>query len=72
MIIKIKAKARKTTEMSDYEYKGKKVKVEKEKEQKDETISNKYVVALLLPLEDKYKLQILCKEKQTESRYNLT
>ncbi|XP_028082207.1 uncharacterized protein LOC114283544 [Camellia sinensis] len=45
MIKNIKAKARKTTEVSDYEYRGKKVKVEKEKEHKDETISNKYVVA---------------------------
>ena len=63
MIKNIKAKARKTTEVSDYEYRGKKVKVEKEKEHKDETISNKYVVAQLLPSEDKYKLQILWKEK---------
>ncbi|KAI7988937.1 Homeobox-leucine zipper protein ATHB-8 [Camellia lanceoleosa] len=41
MIKKIKAKERKTTDISDYEYGGKKVKVEKEKEHKDETISNK-------------------------------
>ncbi|XP_028077920.1 uncharacterized protein LOC114279839 [Camellia sinensis] len=67
MIKNIKAKARKTTEVSDYEYRGKKVKVEKEKEHKDETISNKYAMAQLLPPEDKYKLQILWKEKQTES-----
>ncbi|XP_028077595.1 rRNA-processing protein EBP2-like [Camellia sinensis] len=40
MIKNIKAKARKTTEVSDYEYRGKKVRVEKEKEHKDETISN--------------------------------
>ncbi|GMP37853.1 hypothetical protein CsSME_00009354 [Camellia sinensis var. sinensis] len=63
MIKKIKTKARKTTEISDNEYGGKKVKVEKEKEHKDETISNKYAVAQLLPFEDKYKLQILWKEK---------
>ncbi|XP_028051453.1 uncharacterized protein LOC114256067 [Camellia sinensis] len=67
IIKNIKAKARKTIEVSDYEYRGKKVKVEKEKEYKDETISNKYAVAQLLPPEDKYKLQILWKEKQTES-----
>ncbi|KAI8015985.1 hypothetical protein LOK49_LG05G01789 [Camellia lanceoleosa] len=67
MIKKIKTKARKTIEISDYKYGGKKVNVEKEKEHKDETISNKYVVAQLLPPEDKYKLQILWKEKQTES-----
>ncbi|KAI8028886.1 Protein N-lysine methyltransferase METTL21A [Camellia lanceoleosa] len=66
MVIKIKAKARKTTEISDYKYGGKKVRVKKEKENKDETISNKYAVAQLLPLEDKYKLQILWKEKQTK------
>ncbi|KAI8027513.1 hypothetical protein LOK49_LG02G04074 [Camellia lanceoleosa] len=70
MIKKIKAKTRKTTEISDYEHGGNKVKVEKGKEHKDETISNKYAVAQLLALEDKYKLQILWKEKQTESRYD--
>ncbi|CAL5408842.1 unnamed protein product [Camellia sinensis] len=46
MIKNIKAKARKTTEVSDYEYRGKKVKVEKEKEHKDETILNKYAVTI--------------------------
>ena len=72
MIKNIKAKARKTTEISDYAYGGKKFKIEKEKEHKDETISNKYVATQLLPSEDKYKLQILWKQKQSESRYNLT
>ncbi|KAI8003013.1 Signal peptide peptidase-like 3 [Camellia lanceoleosa] len=54
MIKKIKAKARKTTKRLDYECGGKKVKVEKEKEHKDETISNKYLVAAWVPAQHEW------------------